>query len=70
VEQRRRHVLAYRRGAEGPWSKEEFQGDGEITLPGLETSVTMDQVYEDVQLPPLTVREDEWALWDDELPEG
>jgi Uma2 family endonuclease len=66
VEQRRRHVLAYRREADGGWTREEVQGDGGIALPVLDTGITLAAIYDDVQLPPLTVREDEWALFDDE----
>jgi len=75
VEQRRRHVLCYTRGANGEWSREEVQGDGDIALPFLDARITVDQIYEDVNLPPLTVKEDaEWnetwddGEWDDEDP--
>lgn len=70
VDQRRRHVLAYVREASGEWQCEEFQGSGEITIPFLDTRLTLEQIYEDVTLPPLTVKEGEdwdaaeWADYD------
>jgi Uma2 family endonuclease len=68
VEQRRRHVLAYIRDAKGEWVREETQGDGDVAVAFLDTRLTLDQIYEDVTLPPLTVREgEEWdeAEWGD-----
>jgi Uma2 family endonuclease len=64
VDQRRRHVLAYLREAAGAWARDEFHGDGEIALEFLSTRLSLDQIYEDVRLPPLTVGEDdEDAAW-------
>jgi Uma2 family endonuclease len=61
VEQRRRHVLAYTREANGEWRREEIHGEGAIALPFLDAHLTIDEIYEDVTLPPLSVREgDEW----------
>lgn len=61
VDQRRRYVLAYVRGADGEWLREEIQGEGAIPLPVLGARLTMDQIYEDVELPPLGVgEEEEW----------
>ena len=69
VDQRRRHVLAYTRDAGGAWRQEELPGAeaGEVPIPFLGARLTVDQIYEDVTLPPLAVREgeewedDEWA---------
>lgn len=64
VDQRRRHVLAYTRGSKGEWMKEEFNGQGEIPLPALNTRITMDEIYEGVELPPPAVGEEE-SDWGD-----
>jgi Uma2 family endonuclease len=66
VGQRRRHVFVYR-PSRGEWLREEIQGEGEIRLPGLNATITMDQIYEDVPLPPLAVGEGE--EWEDYLEE-
>jgi Uma2 family endonuclease len=68
VDQRRRHVLAYVRDPNGEWQCDELQGTGEIVIPFLDARLTLDQVYEDVTLPPLSVKEgEEWdaAEWAD-----
>jgi Uma2 family endonuclease len=59
VEQRRRHVLAYVRSAEGEWLRLEVQGEGEIALPMSGARITLDEIYEDVDLPPLAVGEED-----------
>lgn len=65
VEQRRRQLLLYARMANGEWSREEILGSGEIVIAGLGLRLTLDEIYEDVPLPPLSVGEDddrdEWA---------
>lgn len=66
VAQRRRHVLAYVRDADGEWLREEIAGDGEIALAALGTRIGMDAVYEDIELPPLTVGEEE--DWEESWP--
>jgi Uma2 family endonuclease len=68
VEQRRRHVLCYTRDASGEWSRDETLGVGELAIPFLDARLTLDEIYEDVTLPPLTVGEnEEWdaAEWAD-----
>lgn len=60
VDQRRRHVLAYVREGAAEWLKQEFQGADVIALPALEARMTMDDIYEGVELPPLAVGEEEW----------
>jgi Uma2 family endonuclease len=59
VDQRRRHVLAYLRAAAGEWSKQELSGTEELPLPALETRITLDEIYEGIELPPLAVGEAE-----------
>lgn len=64
VEQRRRQVFVYARGSNGEWSREEIVGAGEIVIASLGARITLDEIYEDVPLPPLTVGEnDEWEEW-------
>lgn len=62
VDQRRRHVFVYARDADGEWTRDEIHGEGAIPIPVLEITLTMDDVYDDIALPPLAVKEeDEWV---------
>ena len=67
VDQRRKHVIAYTRDAAGEWLRDEIDGDGAIEIPFLETTLAIAGIYEDVNLPPLQMREgedwdaDEWV---------
>jgi len=65
VDQRRKHIIVYSRDIAGEELRDEIDGDGVIEIPFLETSLTVSQIYEDVTLPPLRVREDDetedWA---------
>jgi Uma2 family endonuclease len=71
VDQRRKHVLAYTRDAAGEWVRDEVEGDGEVAIPFLELRLTTAQIYEDVPLPPLRVREgDGEEAWDVDDPDG
>lgn len=67
VEQRRRHLYAYTREQTGEWLREELV-EGQIALPFLGAGIGMDQIYEDVELPPLAVGEDgeEWQDYGEE----
>jgi Uma2 family endonuclease len=61
IDQRRRHVLCYTRDTRGEWLREEIQGDGEMAISFLDAHLTLGEIYEDVTLPPLSVREgEEW----------
>ena len=68
VEQRRRMVTVYSRGHGGEWRGIELLGTGEIPLPFLGTTLTLDEIYDDVPLPPLQVGEemDEYGEGDEE----
>lgn len=70
VEQRRRLVIVYSRDAEGEWVREEFAGEGDVRLSALDLTLTLDDIYDDVPLPPMSVGEDEeseaFDLTDDE----
>jgi Uma2 family endonuclease len=50
ADQRRRHVLLYRREADGRWVREEIEGNGGMALPALDTVLRLDAVYDDVSL--------------------
>lgn len=69
VEQRRRQVIAYARDG-GEWRKDEFHGTGEIPVAALGVTLTLDEIYDDVPLPPLRVgeveEEEDDDEWDDE----
>jgi len=60
VEQRWRKVIAYQRDAAGEWLKSDFEGQGEIELAPLGTQLTLDEIYDDVPMPPLAVKDAEW----------
>lgn len=64
VDQRRRHVLLYVREADGEWLRDEVQDQGEIRMPALGSRITLDDIYDGVELPPLAVGEEEFV--DDE----
>jgi len=72
VDQRRRHVLAYARDASGEWLRDEIHGPGEILLPVLDTLLTMEEIYQGIDLPPMAVGEEEpsegWENYEDEDP--
>jgi len=64
VEQRRRQVFVYNRASKGEWSREEIVGSGEAVIASLGARITLDEIYEDVPLPPLSVGEDDdWDEW-------
>jgi len=72
VDQRRKHVIVYSRDAAGEWLRDEMDDDGTVEIPFLQTSLTLTEIYDDVTLPPLRVREgeewdaDEWVETDAE----
>jgi len=70
AEQRRRHVTLYSRETGGEWICEVIIGSGRVSLPCINATLTVDEVYETVEFPP-RVRErigddDAWA-GEDEL---
>jgi len=71
VEQRHRRVLAYSRDAAGEWLREEFNGTGTVAVRALDATITLDDIYDDVPMPPLTVGEndagEEWGEEDSEI---
>lgn len=65
VDQMRRRVSRHwRDGSE--WRLEEIEGDGAVRIPGIETTLALDVIYEDVELPPLSVAEAEAYEWGEE----
>jgi Uma2 family endonuclease len=66
VDQHRRHVFVYGRNAAGDWERNEIHGEGEIPIAFLGTHIAIDEIYEDVTLPPLAVGEgEEWEDYED-----
>ena len=63
AEQDRRHVTFHSRELDGAWSREEVVSSGAMMLPCPATTLTLDDVYEGIELPPATVREN--ADWDE-----
>ena len=59
VEQQRRLVIAYSRDEAGEWIREEIAGAGDIRVSALDLTLTLDDIYDDVPLPPMTVGEEE-----------
>ena len=66
VEQRRRTVTVYSRAHGGEWQGMEYVGSGDIPIPFLGTVLTLEQIYEDVPLPPMRVGEEAGELDEDE----
>lgn len=66
VEQRRRQVVLYTRAQDADWRRDEFLGSGDVPIPALGLSLTLDDIYEDVPLPPLAVGEEDDAEDDEE----
>ncbi|MGH7638591.1 MAG: Uma2 family endonuclease [Gemmatimonadaceae bacterium] len=58
VEQRRRQVIVYTR-TRGAWRRDEVAGAGDAAIPALGLTLTLDDIYDDVPLPPLTVGEED-----------
>jgi Uma2 family endonuclease len=63
VEQRRRYVLAYTRNREGELTRDEIAGVGDVPIAFLGAILSLDDIYEDVPLPPLAVGENEDDDW-------
>ena len=66
VEQHWREVLAYQRTADGGWILSEHTGEGELVALPFDTQLSLNEIYDDVPMPPLGVKETEWELSDDE----
>jgi Uma2 family endonuclease len=68
VDQRRRHVFVYRREG-GEWLRDELSGAGTIAIPMLGAELSLDDIYDDVTLPPLAVGEgEEWEDYIEDEP--
>ena len=57
VEQRRKHVIVYSRDSAGEWGRGQLDEKGDIPIDFLDCRLSLAQIYEDVTLPPLKVRE-------------
>lgn len=62
VDQFRRRVTRHWRSPSGDWAVEEYVDFGSIPVPCPPMNLTLDQIYEDVELPPLQVGESEPEL--------
>ena len=51
VDHRRRRVERHVRGPAGEWRREEIVGEGRLSVPCLDVELTLDEIYERVQLP-------------------
>jgi Uma2 family endonuclease len=59
VDQYRRRVTSHSRDASGAWQEQEFLDAGSVPIPCPTTDLTLDQIYENVEMPPLRVGEPE-----------
>jgi Uma2 family endonuclease len=66
VDQFQRRVTRHWRGRMGEWQSEELMGAGTIPVPCPRTELTLDQIYEQVEMPPLPVGEREVEVEPDE----
>lgn len=64
VEQHRRFVLAYTRTAQDTWERAAFTLQDAVPIPVLELELALNDIYEDVTLPPLGVGEEVDAEYD------
>ena len=61
VDQRRKHVIAYTRDGDGEWMRDELQNEDDVPIRFLDYRLAVADIYEDVPLPPLSVKEgEEW----------
>lgn len=67
VDQHRRRVDRHWRGHDRSWQWEQYLVDGSVPVPRLETSLTLDEIYEGVDLP--RVSEPEIPEYDAEMVE-
>jgi Uma2 family endonuclease len=67
VDQFRRRVTHHWRDDTDDWQSDELSGSGTIRVSCPETTLTLDQIYEAVELPPLQVGESEPTPEEDEL---
>jgi Uma2 family endonuclease len=66
ADQRRKHVVVVSRAPSGDWEQNEI-AEGEIPLDYFGCTLPIDEIYDGVKLPPLSVREeDEIEGWEDE----
>jgi len=70
VDQRRKHVVSYSRADEASeWLRDEIEGEGAVSVAVLDTQIAISEIYEDVKLPPLSVKEEQGEYSDDEWEE-
>lgn len=64
AEHDRRHVTLYSRDQDDAWMRDEFVTTGSLRLPCLDADLSLDEIYDAAELPPLRVRED--GIWEDD----
>ena len=57
VDHRRRRVARHFRDPSGEWRRDEIVGDGRVGVPCLDVELSLDQIYERVELPSVGERE-------------
>jgi len=59
VDQYRRRVTCHRRDGAGQWGTVELEQDGTVEVPCPKSRITLDDIYDSIELPPLGVAEPE-----------
>jgi Uma2 family endonuclease len=54
IDQRRRRVDRHWRGADGSWRTEDYIVEGDVSVPCIDMSISVDEIYEGVDLPSLS----------------
>ena len=60
IEQSRRRVLRHWRDASGTWQLEELLGEGSVAVPCPGIALTLDEIYDGVELPAVNEPELAW----------
>lgn len=66
VDQYRRRVTNHWRDANGAWQEQEFHDAGSVPIPCPQAELTLNQIYENVEMPPLRVGESEPEVEEDD----
>jgi Uma2 family endonuclease len=68
VEQRHRRVFVYSRDDDDTWLREEYTGTGDVAIRALGITMSLDEIYDDVPMPPLALGEEPDSEWADSAP--
>jgi Uma2 family endonuclease len=58
VEQKRRQTVLFSREGVDEWQRLELVDSGDVALPFLDCVLTLDEIYDDIELPPMRVGEE------------